>query len=45
VALVVMAFAFPEHANAMQTSTFETVRTVFVGGMGALIGIIGGKLT
>jgi hypothetical protein len=45
IALVVMAAAFPDPANALQTRAFEAMIDAFWAGIGALVGLIGGKVT
>jgi hypothetical protein len=45
VVLVGMSATFPDHANAIQTSAFDTMRNGFWAGLGALVGLIGGKAT
>jgi hypothetical protein len=45
IAVVVMALMFPDQANTIQIKAFNTMSDVFSAGIGALLGLIGGKAT
>ena len=45
VAMLILAFALPDKPNPVQTDVASTITKAFVAGLGALIGLIGGKAT
>jgi hypothetical protein len=45
VAMMIMAVALPDPADAVQTKVLDTVTNVFVAGIGTFIGLIWGKAT